>query len=404
MPRLVSTFLMMSRVSGLAAGGGFLRKAADSLRAASSGGAPPPPALKLDGAPSWDALQQALDAQTSKEEVELAKQVAEGRGPPTAKANLRLFDAPDGYEPRVTLYRDGASWCPYCQKVWMQLEEKRIPYKVERINMRCYGSKPAWFEQETGGLLPVVRLDGDLITDSVQIMFALERAFEEESLLPPGGIDAIRDLMSLESQHAGAWLGWLRAPPGTGGAGKATYERVLTQMDGALASTSGGFFLGEELSLVDLLFCSFLERAEASLLYYKGFRVRDVEKYPHVCGWFAAMEGRPSFRASQSDYYTHAMDLPPPPTMDEAPDTPPSDWQPTRLGISYRPCRLAVEYVSAGKAFRKLMPVARSSSDATPEGVLSGLENDFGAYLDFDEKLSRSQALRLVEMLLASAA
>lgn len=100
----------------------------------------------------------------------------------------------------------------------------------------------------------------------------------------------------------------------------------------------------------------------------------------------------------------HAMDLPPPPTMDEAPDTPPSDWQPTRLGISYRPCRLAVEYVSAGKAFRKLMPVARSSSDATPEGVLSGLENDFGAYLDFDEKLSRSQALRLVEMLLASAA
>ena len=311
MPRLVSTFLMMSRVSGLAAGGGFLRKAADSLRAASSGGAPPPPALKLDGAPSWDALQQALDAQTSKEEVELAKQVAEGRGPPTAKANLRLFDAPDGYEPRVTLYRDGASWCPYCQKVWMQLEEKRLPYKVERINMRCYGSKPAWFEQETGGLLPVVRLDGDLITDSVQIMFALERAFEEESLLPPGGIDAIRDLMSLESQHAGAWLGWLRAPPGTGGAGKATYERVLTQMDGALASTSGGFFLGEELSLVDLLFCSFLERAEASLLYYKGFRVRDVEKYPHVCGWFAAMEGRPSFRASQSDYYTHAMDLPP---------------------------------------------------------------------------------------------
>ena len=82
-------------------------------------------------------------------------------------------------------------------------------------------------------------------------------------------------------------------------------------MDGALGSTSGGFFLGSELSLVDLLFCSFLERAEASLLYYKGFRVRDAAKYPNICAWFDAMESRPSFRASQSDYYTHAMDLPP---------------------------------------------------------------------------------------------
>jgi len=40
---------------------------------------------------------------------------------------------------RVTLYRDHAAWCPYCQKVWMMLEEKQIPYKIECINMRSYG-------------------------------------------------------------------------------------------------------------------------------------------------------------------------------------------------------------------------------------------------------------------------
>ena len=27
----------------------------------------------------------------------------------------------------VTLYRDHAGWCPYCQKVWMMIEEKQIP-------------------------------------------------------------------------------------------------------------------------------------------------------------------------------------------------------------------------------------------------------------------------------------
>jgi glutathione S-transferase len=26
-----------------------------------------------------------------------------------------------------------------------QLEEKRIPYTIEKINMRCYGDKPASF-------------------------------------------------------------------------------------------------------------------------------------------------------------------------------------------------------------------------------------------------------------------
>ena len=70
-------------------------------------------------------------------------------GPPNAQAQLRTFGQPG--EPRVTLYRDHATWCPYCEKVVLQLEEKRIPYRVEKINMRCYGDKPREFMAKVGG-------------------------------------------------------------------------------------------------------------------------------------------------------------------------------------------------------------------------------------------------------------
>ena len=81
------------------------------------------------------------------------------QGPTNAQSLRRTFGQPG--EPRVKLYRDHASWCPYCQKIWLQLEEKRIPYTVEKINMNCYGDKPRSFLAiNPMGLLPALELDG----------------------------------------------------------------------------------------------------------------------------------------------------------------------------------------------------------------------------------------------------
>ena len=61
-----------------------------------------------------------------------------------------------------------------------------------------------------------------------------------------------------------------------------------------------------------------------------------------------------------------------------------------------------IEYVADGRLFRKLLPVQRRYADDAPADVLSELEREFREFLDFEGKLSRSQTLRLVEMLLAS--
>eukprot|EP00960_Hanusia_phi_P068121 766765-Hanusia_phi.AAC.2 len=96
--------------------------------------------------------------------MEEKQQRMRGAGPTHRENKLRLFGQQEK-DIRVVLYRDSAAWCPYCQKVWLLLEEKEIPYKIELINMRSYGDKPDWFlAKNPRGLLPVVEIDGKMIS------------------------------------------------------------------------------------------------------------------------------------------------------------------------------------------------------------------------------------------------
>jgi len=71
----------------------------------------------MDSAPSWSDLVLRLSDQQTEDERRWKHNALSGRGPANSLAHIRLFDAPAGTEPRVTLFRDTAAWCPYCQKV-----------------------------------------------------------------------------------------------------------------------------------------------------------------------------------------------------------------------------------------------------------------------------------------------
>ncbi|MEM1240681.1 MAG: glutathione S-transferase, partial [Cyanobacteria bacterium P01_H01_bin.26] len=61
--------------------------------------------------------------------------------------------------------------------------------------------------------------------------------------------------------------------------------------------------------VMDLVFTPYVERMNASLFYYKGYSMR--EENPHFGAWCDAMETRPTYRGTQSDFHTHVHDLPP---------------------------------------------------------------------------------------------
>ena len=207
-----------------------------------------------------------------------------------------------------------SSRSPYCQKVWFALEEKRIPYRVEKVNMSCYGSKPPEFLRlQPNGQIPVAVIDGRVLGSSNSILAELESSFPGHKSLAPTDRDRAQRLFRLEQQLSGAWLGWLRSSGG--GGGKEFMEDTLAAVDQELQEAGGPFFMGADVTMVDVQFLSFLERACASLLYFKGFMIRvppgTATPYPAINRWFEALEQRPSYQVTKSDYYTHAWDLPP---------------------------------------------------------------------------------------------
>jgi glutathione S-transferase len=230
-------------------------------------------------------------------------------GPTNAQSRLRLFGQPEAAV-RVTLYRDHHAWCPYCQKVWLWLEEKQIPYRIEKVTMFCYGTKESWYKRRVpSGMLPALQLDDRLITESDEILLALEQAFGPlyRSMSDP----EVMQLRYLERLLFRAWCGWLCYPSGSAQQERRSrdqFTEIVSKVEAALSQTSGPYFL-DQFSTADVVFTPYVERMNASLYYYKGYSMR--EENPRFAAWFDAMETRPTYRGTQSDFHTHAHDLPP---------------------------------------------------------------------------------------------
>lgn len=126
-------------------------------------------------------------------------------------------------------------------------------------------------------------------------MYALEELFPERPMLPPPGsarAAKARELMDLERSLFSTWFGWLRSGQDGSGRFSAAMQRVCAE----LSASGGPYFLGEEVSMVDLMFLPFAERIAASLPYYKGLDVRGRKEWAPFDRWLTALE-------TETDWY-----------------------------------------------------------------------------------------------------
>ncbi len=232
-------------------------------------------------------------------------------------ANLRLFGHNEN-DVIVTLYRDRHSWCPYCQKIWLWLEFKRIPYRVKKINMFCYGQKESWFlDKVRSGKLPAIEFKGQIITESDDIIAFLENEF--------GGLGSfitsshLRETRKLEREIFRSWCNWLCRESFNfmdSSFREKRFKESISKLEKILSTSKTGFIDPSvsdsekiEPGTGDIIFIPYMERMNASLAYYKGFNLR--ENYTYINKWLTLFENTSSYRGTQGDFHTHSHDLPP---------------------------------------------------------------------------------------------
>ena len=231
--------------------------------------------------------------------------------------NLRLFNK-NKTDAKLIFYRDRHAWCPYCQKIWLWLEFKKIPYKIEKINMYCYGEKEKWYLNKViSGKLPAIELNGQIITESDNIIDFLEK--EYGALGSSIYSNKLAKTRKIERNIFRSWCDWLCRSNFfnfENNLKKNNMIKNLEELEKLLSQSSSGFIDPVNITpnklqpgTGDIIFIPYIERINASLFYYKGYKLR--KEFPLINKWLTLLESENEYTGSQGDFHTHSHDLPP---------------------------------------------------------------------------------------------
>jgi glutathione S-transferase len=200
-----------------------------------------------------------------------------------------------------------AQVCPFAQRSRMALLEKGVDFDLTEIDLR---NKPDWFLKVSPyGKVPVLRHDGNVVYESAVINEYIEEVFPDPPLMP-------RD--PARRAQARIWIDHCntRFVP--------TFYKLLLAQDADRRdelrdkleaelrfmerhgldkmSGDGPFWMGANVSLVDLTYYPFFERFVVAS-HYRGAKI--PSDCPRLRAWLDAVKERDSARdtGNPPDYY-----------------------------------------------------------------------------------------------------
>ncbi len=199
-----------------------------------------------------------------------------------------------------------AEVCPFAQRTHLTLVEKGLDYDHAEVDLK---NKPAWFEAVSPySKVPVLKHDGAVVYESAIINEYVEECFPEPALMPadPRARATARVWIDYcNTRFIGAFYGVLSAKGAEAqGQAAAKLTDMMVYMENAALAPLGSdpYWLGAEVSLVDLAYWPFFERLPA-VTHYRGVHIPD--RCPRLLAWTKAMGMRDSVQRTRHDatYY-----------------------------------------------------------------------------------------------------
>jgi glutathione S-transferase len=185
--------------------------------------------------------------------------------------------------------------CPFAQRTRMALIEKGIDFDLTAIDLN---DKPDWFLKISPyGKVPVLRHDGAVIFESAVINEYLEEVFPERPLLPRDPVRRAQARIWIDfanvrfTPHVYKLMLAQEADVQAFQAERLTNALLMMEHEGLGKLGDGSYWLGDDISLVDLTVLPHMQRLGV-LAHYRDFQT--PEECVLLKGWLQLMSQRPS--------------------------------------------------------------------------------------------------------------
>ncbi|KAL4296618.1 hypothetical protein GQ457_12G009130 [Hibiscus cannabinus] len=199
--------------------------------------------------------------------------------PPTLEATA---EEPALFDGTTRLYMAYA--CPFAQRVWITRNYKGLQEKIKLVPLNLQ-NKPAWYKEKVypENKVPALEHDGKIIGDSLDLIKYVDANFEGPSLLPDDSDKKqfFDELLSHTDKFVGMLFATIKEDSPTE-AGNA-----FDHLENALTKYDGTFLLGDEFSLADIAFITFVERFQIYLS--EVFKYDITEGRPKLTAWNEAV-------------------------------------------------------------------------------------------------------------------
>jgi glutathione S-transferase len=219
-----------------------------------------------------------------------------------------------------------ASWfCPYAQRVWIALEEKRIDYRYVEIDPYEPAEAPGQYTKRSlpleekrrrypdfvaaspRGLVPALACpgDGDAVCDSLVMLEYLEERWPSATpLLPERPAERARVrywCVYATEKIIPFYYRMLMARDAEGR--EAARAQVVEGLKGwaTACADDGPYFLGARFSTADLFLFPWYERLLTVGAAYRGFEPPSSPEFARLGRWHAAVRARPAVARTLAD-------------------------------------------------------------------------------------------------------